>query len=117
MTTDLNDRIAIAKGWARIVTGNQLAGVFIFWRNPEGKSAHRPNFVGTLEGLAGMLRELYEHDSLWEIGFITINDGLQCCLYRKDGSDRYYWAPWSRLGDCVGEAYLSVFGKEIADAV
>lgn len=99
--TDLsiNDRIALMKGWS-------MAQVQI---------GARPDFVGTPEGVSGMLRELYEAtDRVLEVLLMPFNDGVQCILDTVSSGERHFWAPWERWGDCVGDAWLSV--KEAADA-
>lgn len=127
MTTALNDRIAEAQGWRRTVTGNKLKGVFIFWRNPEGKPAIRPDFTGTLEGLAGMMRELQEDQHRkekallrrpdvylhWSWRYVPQEKVYACDLRNQSGyRHRTFDSPDDRPGDCVGEAYMSVFDKE-----
>ena len=136
MTTDLNDRIALAKGWTVKIrpgidpyTGQQVIwkGVPVErhdWRNPDGQyQGHCPlNFTGTLEGMAGMMRELNERavkaGNLWDwqwhpwqrcyrIRLIEIATG-QLIHRGFDSRDDH-------PGDCVGEAYISVFGKDKDD--
>lgn len=70
--TDLNSRIALKKRWAWEegllkalwfgYLGRPLPKYarFTHWRNPEGKPARRPDYVGTLEGLAGLMREIVD---------------------------------------------------------
>ncbi|GAI14619.1 unnamed protein product [marine sediment metagenome] len=101
--SDVNDRIAKAKGWTYIVTGNQLIGIFIFWRNPEGKPAHRPNFTGTLEGVAGMMRELQD----W-----NLKPCGQGWLYWRTVPEETHFVPENNLGICVGEVWISQHEKE-----
>ena len=130
--TDRNALIALAKGWTRdekpwfrtkpgaIPHYDRWLGEDLIekevthWLNPEGKAAIRPDFVGTLEGVSGMLRELYEAtDKVLEVLLMPFNDGFQCVVDMAEGPPRYFWSPWERFGDCVGDAYLSM--KEAAN--
>ena len=126
MTSDLNERIALAKGWTWSQETIAMLGLAIplwpiprtHWRDSEGHPAIRPDYVGTLEGITGLLRELYEAtDKVLEVLLILFNDGVQCALDTVSSGERHFWAPWERWGDCVGEAWLSVFGKELANAL
>ena len=93
--SDRNARIALAKGWS-------MAQVQI---------GARPDFVGTLEGVAGMLREL---GSEWQCG--AHNMGFACFRGLNAGPDEFFASPHTRLGDCVGDAWLSEHGKEVKEA-
>lgn len=122
-SNDTNDCIAKAMGWT---WDDELVKALWFgylgrplpkftplthWRNPEGKPAVRPDFIGTLGGVAGMLRILGPE---WSWGW----DGTQY-VCRQDEEDAWpakeFFSPSDCPGDCVGEAYMSVFGKEAAD--
>jgi hypothetical protein len=94
MTTDLNDRIAKAKGWSYEEVEYHIGKPFVskWWHNPEGKPAIRSDFIGTLEGLAALIRDLNDR-------------GAQISCKWKPG-----------FGICIGETWLSVFEKEAADA-
>ena len=150
----LNDRIALAKGWRRACYRQRTPhpnrcekelgpwcetcplNSWAEWIDPAGKPTIRPDFVGTLEGLAGLMRELnqktfphcywtwgYDPNPDWFPGWNRYVD--EGCVGQELG--RYYVergtqntsvinfeSPPDRPGDCVGEAYLSV--KEAADA-
>lgn len=124
--SNLNSRIAIAKGWKRgkkrlsFVKGynGPLSTAPRFntnWRNPEGKPAIRPDFVDTLEGLAGMMREL-GHAWVWYFDERI----LKWCCYRRYhdsrvGTGGQFQSDPEHPGDCVGEAYMGILGKEAAD--
>ena len=125
--SDRNALIALAKEWTverkrALDLRGQLSvwkGEEIYeeyWRDPDGQyqGDRPPDFVGTLEGVSGMLRELYEAtDRVLEVLLMPFNDGVQCILDTVSSEERYFWAPWERWGDCVGDAWLSV--KEAAD--
>jgi len=136
---DLNDHIAEAKGWTwseeRLSFVKGYDGAFSTaprfntnWRNPEGKPALRPDFTGTLEGVSGMLRELnaragYRQYWVWGVntkGLIDApRDAYYCARHGTASHNMYlesFWSPPDCPGDCVGEAYMSVLGKEAADA-
>ena len=118
--SDLNDRIAIAKGWT------WQDDKWFPWHNATGGLATLPDYVGTLEGVAGMLRELNErakaNDQYWWWGvnvrrlvdaprnaFICVRHGIaEHTLFLVP----WFWSPDDRPGDCVGAAYMFVFGKE-----
>lgn len=129
--TDLNSQIALRKGWTWDEQGESVtyqvgimwADDIAHWQDPEGRWAMGvPDYVGTLEGVAGMLRELNE-------------------LRDQSGDRRWFWWSYSpylneyqcgtelfrlfpilarsnkdRPGDCVGDAWLSEHGKEVVDA-
>ena len=111
----INDRIALARGWTfhewyeegGVPGSRREAPLHTHWRNPSRQIAMRPDFVGTLEGVAGMLKELGPE---WDWGWTGIeydcSRGLNC------GPDEYFCSPEDRPGDCVGEAWLSIFEKE-----
>ena len=84
----------------------------------------RPDFVGTLEGVSGMMREMNEQggamrDALvWRWGW-NESWGEYVCHGRRLSDLRIdlghiFSSPEDRPGDCVGDAYLSV--KEASDA-
>lgn len=137
MTIDINDQIAEAKGWTRVYVRSAICGwvgcektagpscetcelklkgdqpwlaracIGIEWIDPKAETRRRPNFTGTLEGMAGMMRELGPE---WEWCY----NGLVWECYRglNCGSDEYFTSPDARPGHCVGEALLSVLRKE-----
>lgn len=120
---DLNDRIAIAKGWRwkkllATVRGYEALGTH--WRNPKGRPALRPDFTGTLEGVAGMLWELGNWEWLpttkeraWYLPRRDeITENWICMPHQRDRP--MFISGLDRPGDCVGDAYLSM--KEAADA-
>lgn len=99
----------------------------------KGESATPTDYTGTLEGVAGLMRELQQEQDR--------QDSLKPYLH-MDGGAIWFWryfprrkeylcmseneldhicyvgfaSPEDRPGDCVGEAWLSVCGKEEIDA-
>ncbi|GAI91192.1 unnamed protein product, partial [marine sediment metagenome] len=128
MTSKLNDRIAKAKGWTRSEKRVPFTNLrydpeiwcvhkYTHWHNPKGKPAPRPDFTGTLEGVAGMLRGLCNRER--EIGstkrwYITHTPNGYTCQ-RAVGVEVWESYTSEQFGLCVGEAWLSVFGEEAAD--
>jgi len=130
---DLNDRIAKAKGWTWIArepvieTGwgrldlRQLSPDVGEWRDPRGQVDFRPDFTGTLKGLAGLMQELQSRRkpmSQWawywnerKQRFVMRYAWFRRRLFRRQIHATFY-SPKDRPGDCVGEAWLSVFEKE-----
>jgi len=103
-----NARIAIAKGWtfdAGIIYHVPVEGTS--WRNPQDEPALLPDYVGTLAGVAMLRRELGE---AWCLG----RDIERWLCYRGEncGPEEFFWSPDDRPGDCVGDAWLSVFGQK-----
>lgn len=128
---DLNDRIAKAKGWtyhewyeeAGLPETRSEIPLHTHWRNPSYQIAPRPDFTGALRGVAGMLRELNEHEHKDRITSYSLYWSLpehKWFVMEKahltDVTYNIWWSPKDRPGDCVGEAWMSVFGKEPADA-
>ena len=130
----INDRIAIAKGWTYgeelRISSRKMGYVPTHWCNPEGKPAMRPDFTGTLEGATGMLRELQEAQHRkkkalrrrpdvylhWSWRYVPQEKVYDCDLRNQSGyRHRVFESPVDRPGHCVGEAYMSVFGKEADD--
>lgn len=121
MTSDLNDRIAKAKGWRYMIHDVQMGIVvssphpelspehpgLAIWYDSQNRRSDRLDFTGTVEGLAGMMRELGGH---WVWGWS--GRGFVCSRGENCSSDEYFCSPPDRPGDCVGEAWLSVFEKE-----
>jgi len=105
-TTDLNSRIAKAKGEA--------------WATPEGKRTSPPDRVNTLKGVAGMLFDLFNLRQGWQLGIGYLENGdLGWAMVRAGWSEvavvyESYMAARDNLGDCVSNAWLSAFGKETA---
>lgn len=130
--TDLNSRIALAKAWAWADVGMYAGGYrpggegFTHWRNPEGTPAIRPRFTGTLEGIAGMMRELNETELVevttyydWSLRWSSTFQIWD--FYGEDeinGERRVQFQSSKQQGPgvAIGEAWMSVFGKEAADA-
>ena len=127
----LNDRIALAKGWRRACYRQRTPhpnrcekeigpwceicplNAWAEWIDPTGEPAIRPNFVGTLEGVSGMLWELGEE---WTLHPDPPNGWL---LWRDEfvyGVAQTFDSPREKLGDCAADAWLYVFEKEAADA-
>ena len=109
--SDLNDRIAKAKGWKPRPADYPYRPAL--WEKPDGAvTVSRPDFTGTLEGATGMLRELGpDWDWNWDGTKWVCSRGLNC------GPDEYFWSSIDHPGDCLGEAWMSVFGKELANAL
>jgi len=135
MPTDLNDRIALAKGWTwskkrlSFVKGydGPLSTAPRFntnWRNPEGKPAKRPDFTGTVQGVDGMMRELnetraedvkyYDWSLRWSALF-QIWDFYGDDEITEERRVQLQSTKEEGSGIAVGNAYLSVFEKEAAD--
>lgn len=137
MTSEINDRIAKVKGW-RLSEWYEDSGVpgtrsktplHTHWYNPakELEIAGPPDFTSTLSGVAGMLREL--HGWMWY--WIRLDDarpgspmhkrimeyGIGAFVCRRGLQVDFFLSPLERPGDCVGEAYMSVFGKEAVNAM
>ena len=103
----------------------------IEWTDPKGIIRRRPNYVGTLKGVSGMLRELNKPRSIWDkthrwlFYWDRLAKQFTCQeeLYVNGASPafriqggRQFFSPDDCPADCVGEAYLSVFRKETAGA-
>ncbi len=86
-----------------------------------------PDFTNTLEGVAGMMWELNEHQKTnplpflanyrWSWKWVPEESAYLCKKADGGGSWEYplCYSPKDRPGDCVGDAYMSVFGKEADD--
>ena len=125
--SDRNSRIALVKGWTYIPLADRV-GSFVQrfgtgWRNPKGEPATRPDFTGTLEGVAGLLRQLQEDQHRkekalrrrpdvylhWSWRYVPQEKIYACDLRNQSGyRHRSFDSPDDRPGDCVGEAYMSV---------
>ena len=108
---DLNSRIALVKGWtwrpASVIELNPPGEINFactdHWIDAEGNiHSDVPDFVGTLEGVAWMLRKLGQ---AWGLHFIE-DIGKWCC-YDHVGSGGLFYSDENNPGDCVGIAYLS----------
>ena len=108
----INDRIAKAKGWRWDEHHSYMCGTgtYATWINPEGYGVDHPNYISTLEGVAGLMRELGP-DWAWHHHF----DSWTCFELSLRPTALRFRSPDDRPGDCVGEAYVSVFGKEADD--
>ena len=135
--TDHNARIVLAKGWTWHKHDFFLAPDFgnvpelrTHWLDSQGEPAMLPDFASTLKGVAGMMRELIRHakahDEYWVWGYdddAWPNHDYDRCYYcAKQGLSIHksqplpvFLSPEDRPGHCVGDAYLSVFGKEATD--
>lgn len=123
--SDLNDRIARAKGYTHEGRLNWHP-VVRAWFRPDGTYQGKvPDFTGTLEGVAGMLRELNEkaYPNTWAWTYEarwpgeTLSECYAMTLIEPWGHGTTdFVSPVDRPGDCVGDAYMSVFGKEETDA-
>lgn len=122
---DLNARIALAKGWTYqdIDLWKQPAAVRL-WYDPNGKQRGHPDYVGTLEGVAGLMRELQARRkpmsqwawywNEWKQRFVILHAAWRHRLFGRQVHAVFY-SDIDHPGDCVGEAYLSIF-EEAADA-
>jgi len=120
--SEINDRIAKAKGWTWEWCHFEIEEDHAVWVNPDGYAAMRPDYVGTLEGVAGLMRELQSQRrpvSQWTWYW---NDRKRCFAMRHAAWRRrpfrrqvhaVFYSPKDRPSDCVGRAWLSVFGKEV----
>lgn len=129
----LNARIALAKGWTwhketllyEVRTGSYKDHPSLIvtetgqthWKDATGIARRLPDWVGTLAGVAELMRELeheatIQHGDCWNL---TYNWPMQQWEYWRYGADHNvetYTSPDDRPGDCVADAWLSVFGKE-----
>jgi len=119
--TDRNARIALANGWTWHKHDFFLAPDFgnlpelrTHWLDSEGEPAMVPDFVGTLEGVSGMLRELHEAGRRCSWSY-NIHTHKYICIEDTEffDDDVIAESPEDHPGDCVGDAWLSV--KEAAD--
>ena len=114
--TSRNARIALAEGWTwhdKCMIELIPPGAVNFvnpahWKGPDGV-LHLvvPDWVGTLAGCAEMMRQL---GSNWRWAFIE--DIRKWVCYDNVGPFGVFYSPKNRPGDCIGDAYLSVFEKE-----
>ena len=101
--SDQNARIALAKGW----TWNEGQ---CQWVSPIGERRACPDYVGTLEGVAGLMREMMDcSDDLY-----IWAPQMTCWICANHDWSQCWHSDLEHPGDCVGEAYLSM--KEVADA-
>lgn len=124
----LNTRIAFSKEWTYgeelHISSREMGYMPTHWCNPEGTPATRPDFTGTLEGVAGMMSNLNSRagecwvwmvDAEGETGTQYMQENPAHC-FRIDSSAPLHGprfdSPADRPGDCVGEAWMSVFRKE-----
>jgi len=88
--TDLNSQIALKKGWTwleeQVVlppSFEAMDNAFRDWKDPTRELAIRPDYVGTLEGVAGLMREL---GGYWVWGWgghrLVCSRGENCGLRR-----------------------------------
>ena len=129
MTT--HDRIAKAKGWTYgeelHISSREMGYMPTHWRNAEGVLAVRPDFTGTLEGMAGLLSNLNSRPGECWVWMVDAKGGTgtqymqenPAHCFRIDSSAPLHGprfdSPRERPGDCVGAAWMSVFGKEADD--
>lgn len=132
---DINDRIALARGWtwhteAMCYAQSNRVWVpdsYTHWTDPTDIIKECPDFVGTLEGVNGMLRELQEDQYRkekallrppdvrlhWSWRYVPQEKVYACDLRNQSGyRHRGFESPDDRPSDCVGEAWMSVFGKD-----
>lgn len=116
--TDLNSQIAFKKGW----TWNEELHICSadrgyapsHWRDPEGEPAVRPDFVGTLEGMSELMRDLCETGLrfrwYWVEGPSTDPSAKQFVCYSPD----FLYltrSPFEHSGVCLGEMWVKVRGQ------
>lgn len=133
--SDLNDRIAKAKGWTRVAASKEKPAqhwpdgfiwMFPHWLDVNGRPhGHVPDFTGTLEGVAGLMRELQQKQdridernpycsidgrSVWSWRYLTHRKQYFCTCKNAITQTEYagFTSPDDRPGDCVGEAYLTM---------
>ena len=131
----LNARIALVKGWtwheeplrtrdpARYEAGLREP----HWVATNGLPWPRPDFVGTLDGIAGLMRELQEEQArknearlyctdarlVWSWTYLPHRKEYVCILENEDGYEyEGFVSPIDHPGDCVGDAWMSEKGKE-----
>lgn len=112
---DVNSQIALKKGWEWL----EEKGAH-FWRNPAGNIWPRPDFVGTLKGVSGMLQELQDREKEtshnWMIRWSTFLKVWD--VWKEDDHTRERFAQFlstkeEGFGVAVGRAYLSM--EEVSD--
>lgn len=132
----LNSRIALAKAWTvKREPALDLRGEVIVWKGQElykdswydSEGHYRghdpPDWVGTLKGVAELMRELNEHEKAkggwlanfrWGWRWVPEKSAYLC--HKADGGGTWEhplcYSPEDHPFDCIGAAWLSVFGKE-----
>ena len=126
--SDRNARIALAKGWewteeTTLIWGNfgEMQAMRSHWHDPTGKPAMCPDYVGTLAGVAGLLRELNEReDVIKSYSLYWSQPERRWVLIEEEAllgnQTAFFWSPEDRPGDCVADAWLSEHGKGMIDA-
>lgn len=126
--TDINSQIALKKGWMweeeLHICSAEMGYAPSHWRNPEGQPAIRPDFTGTLQGVAQLMQELQSRRkpmSQWawywndrKQRFVMRHACFRRRLFRRQIHAIFY-SPKHDPGLCVGTGWLSVFGREAAD--
>ena len=131
VSNDINDRIALAKGWklsewyedaGRPETRSEIP-LHTHWYNSAMRLMARPDYVGTVAGLAELMRDLQSRRKPLSQWAWYWNEQKQRFATRHAA-----WGRWWRLayrnqihaifysrkdqpGLCVGKAWMSVFGK------
>lgn len=127
--TSINNHIALAKGWTIdkdwLTEFTPFTCPNIYWFNPEGKRVLRPDYVGTLKGMAQLMQELQSRRkpmSQWawywngrKQRFVMRHAWFRRRLFRRQ-IHAIFHSREDQSGRCVGSAWLSVFGKETTDA-
>ncbi len=134
----LNARIALAKGWTvERERALDLRGQPIVWKGQEAykdywhdsdgqyKGHESPDWVSMPKGVAELMAELNDHakadNEYWVWGQNArhlINgprNGYYCAkhgLYDNAMYLKSFCSDKNHPGDCIGDAWLSVFGKE-----
>lgn len=131
---DWNARIALCKGWTwtgKLAPLPEQCNYYSEWLDPTGRVDFLPHYVDSLAGCAELLWELNERAAKrgewWDWSYCTdmwpirdFNTGYRCA--KKTSTVLaplflpVFLSPDDRPGDCIGEAWMSVHGKEAADA-
>lgn len=113
----LNARIAIAKGWS-FIDIRVLGATVRVWRDSEGtQQGDLRDWIGALAGVAELMRELMDAKAGPYV-LVPNADGWLCAPASTWATSwkSCYFSPPDHPGDCVGKAWLSVFGKGATDA-
>lgn len=134
----ISDRVALAKGWKLskwyedpdVPETRSETPLHTHWYNPAMCLADRPDYVGTVAGLAELMQDLQSRRkpmSQWtwywndkKKRFVMRHAAwlprLPQALWFRKQIHAVFYSPKDQPGLCVGKAWLSVFGKEAADA-
>ena len=124
LTRTINLRIALAKGWIWVeeikIPG---ATYYAHWEDTSGQWKHIPDWTWTLAGLVELMRELQSRRkpmsqwawywNEWKQRFVMRHTRFSLTFRRKVHA--VFYSDAAHPGDCVGDAWLSVFEKEDVD--